>query len=280
YKAVDLSNGTSAAVSSTALQLLTCQTTPVTTVSQILLEAADPATLDTTYNVVKAKKGEESVVRVTTKDAQGNLVGNTAFILTRANSVSRANASATMSVGSLTVTDAWGNTRNNFQSTSETIYGVTGADGSTTLTLKQDNSTGLRTDLTAKLDTSSSVKATLPVVFTVVTSPDSPKANFWGHMAETVAASDGSVYKRPLLLAELANTGGRQISSENGESWVRFTWNQSTDPSVSGCGVAYMPTLAGLQALYDANSGNAMSTVQGWPVKATYLTNTPSDTQT
>ncbi|HAM6116308.1 TPA: RatA-like protein [Escherichia coli] len=280
YKAVDLSNGTSAAVSSTALQLLTCQTTPVTTVSQILLEAADPATLDTTYNVVKAKKGEESVVRVTTKDAQGNLVGNTAFILTRANSVSRANASATMSVGSLTVTDAWGNTRNNFQSTSETIYGVTGADGSTTLTLKQDNSTGLRTDLTAKLDTSSSVKATLPVVFTVVTSPDSPKANFWGHMAETVVASDGSVYKRPLLLAELANTGGRQISSENGESWVRFTWNQSTDPSVSGCGVAYMPTLAGLQALYDANSGNAMSTVQGWPVKATYLTNTPSDTQT
>ena len=126
-------------MSSTALQLLTCQTTPVTTVSQILLEAADPATLDTTYNVVKAKKGEESVVRVTTKDAQGNLVGNTAFILTRANSVSRANASATMSVGSLTVTDAWGNTRNNFQSTSETIYGVTGADGSTTLTLKQDN---------------------------------------------------------------------------------------------------------------------------------------------
>ncbi|WP_353749228.1 adhesion domain-containing protein, partial [Shigella sonnei] len=77
YKAVDLSNGTSAAVSSTALQLLTCQTTPVTTVSQILLEAADPVTLVTTYNVVKAKKGEESVVRVTTKDAQGNLVGNT-----------------------------------------------------------------------------------------------------------------------------------------------------------------------------------------------------------
>ncbi|BBU81976.1 hypothetical protein EIMP300_33760 [Escherichia coli] len=164
-----------------------------------MLEAADPVTLDTTYNVVKAKKSEESVVRVITKDAQGNLVGNTAFILTRANSVSRANSSATMSVGALTVTDAWGNTRNNFQSTSETIYGVTGADGSTTFTLKQDNSTGLRTDLTAKLDTSSSVKAMLPVVFTVVTSPDSPKANFWGHMAETVTASDGSVYKRPLL---------------------------------------------------------------------------------
>ena len=280
YKAVDLSNGTSAAVSSTALQLLTCQTTPVTTVGQILLEAADPATLDTTYNVVKAKKGEESVVRVTTKDTQGNLVGNTAFILTRANSVSRANASATASVGALTVTDAWGNTRNNFQSTSETIYGVTGADGSTTFTLKQDNSTGLRTDLTAKLDTSSSVKATLPVVFTVVTSPDSPKANFWGHMAETVMASDGTIYKRPLLLKELSNTSGRNSTAENGEDWARFTWTQSADTSMNGCGTDYMPTLDGLKSLYDANSGNVMSTVQGWPVKTTYLTNTPSDTQT
>lgn len=280
YKAVDLSNGTSAAVSSTALQLLTCQTTPVTTVSQILLEAADPVTLDTTYNVVKAKKGEESVVRVITKDAQGNLVGNTAFILTRANSVSRANSSATMSVGALTVTDAWGNTRNNFQSTSETIYGVTGADGSTTFTLKQDNSTGLRTDLTAKLDTSSSVKAMLPVVFTVVTSPDSPKANFWGHMAETVTASDGSVYKRPLLFGELTNNYARYSTFENGESWARFTSTQSADTSMNGCGTDYMPTLDGLKSLYDANRGNAMNTVQGWPVNMSYLTNTPSNTQT
>jgi len=223
YKAVDLSNGTSAAVSSTTLELLTCQTAPIAAVSQILLEAADPVTLDTTYNVVKAKKSEESVVRVITKDAQGNLVGNTAFILTRANSVSRANSSATMSVGALTVTDAWGNTRNNFQSTSETIYGVTGADGSTTFTLKQDNSTGLRTDLTAKLDTSSSVKAMLPVVFTVVTSPDSPKANFWGHMAETVTASDGSVYKRPLLFGELTNNYARLRTVKVGQDSPRLS---------------------------------------------------------
>ncbi|HHU2899602.1 TPA: adhesion domain-containing protein, partial [Escherichia coli] len=280
YKAVDLSNGTSAAVSSTTLELLTCQTAPIAAVSQILLEAADPVTLDTTYNVVKAKKSEESVVRVITKDAQGNLVGNTAFILTRANSVSRANSSATMSVGALTVTDAWGNTRNNFQSTSETIYGVTGADGSTTFTLKQDNSTGLRTDLTAKLDTSSSVKAMLPVVFTVVTSPDSPKANFWGHMAETVTASDGSVYKRPLLFGELTNNYARYSTFENGESWARFTSTQSADTSMNGCGTDYMPTLDGLKSLYDANRGNAMNTVQGWPVNMSYLTNTPSNTQT
>ncbi|EOY1445199.1 DUF823 domain-containing adhesin [Escherichia albertii] len=280
YKAVNLSVGTSAMISSSSRALLTCQTTPIVAVSQILLEAADPATLDTAYNVVKAKKGEGMVVRVTTKDAQGNPVASSAFTLSRSSSISRANSAATSAQGALVVTDAWGNTQNNFATTSALVYGVTGADGSTTFTLKQDSTTGLKTDLTATLETSSSVKSTLPVVFTVLTSPDSPKANFWGHMAETVTASDGSVYKRPLLLVELDNTSGRQISSENGESWVRFTWSQSTDPSVSGCGVAYMPTLAGLQALYGANSGNAMSTVQGWPVKAAYLTNTPSDTQT
>ncbi|EFF0799991.1 RatA-like protein [Escherichia albertii] len=280
YKAVNLSVGTSAMMSSSAKALLSCQTTPIAAVSQILLEAADPATLDTAYNVVKAKKGGEMVVRVTTKDAQGNPVASSAFTLKRANSVSRANASATSAQGALVVTDAWGNTQNNFATTSALIYGVTGTDGSTTFTLKQDSTTGLKTDLTATLETSSSIKSTLPVVFTVLTSPDSPKANFWGHMAETVTASDGGIYKRPLLLKELANTSGRQISSENGEDWARFSWNQSIDPSVSGCGVAYMPTLAGLQALYDANSGNAMSTVQGWPIKVTYLSNTPGDTQT
>ncbi|WP_150003239.1 adhesion domain-containing protein [Escherichia albertii] len=280
YKAVNLSVGTSAMMSSSAKALLSCQTTPIAAVSQILLEAADPATLDTAYNVVKAKKGGEMVVRVTTKDAQGNPVASSAFTLKRANSVSRANASATSAQGALVVTDAWGNTQNNFATTSALIYRVTGTDGSTTFTLKQDSTTGLKTDLTATLETSSSIKSTLPVVFTVLTSPDSPKANFWGHMAETVTASDGGIYKRPLLLKELANTSGRQISSENGEDWARFSWNQSIDPSVSGCGVAYMPTLAGLQALYDANSGNAMSTVQGWPIKVTYLSNTPGDTQT
>ncbi len=60
------------------------------------------------------------------------------------------------------------------------IYGVTGADGITTFTLKQDQTTGLKTELTAALDSSSSTKSTLPVVFTVLTSPDSPKAKFWG----------------------------------------------------------------------------------------------------
>lgn len=120
------------------------------------------------------------MVRVTTKDSQGNPVGNTAFTLKRNLSVNRANASTTVTAGALIVTDAWGNTQSNFSSTTALIYGVTGADGTTTLALKQDNTTGLKTELTAMLDTDNNVKSMLPVVFTVITSPDTPKAKFWG----------------------------------------------------------------------------------------------------
>lgn len=117
---------------------------------------------------------------MTTKDAQGNPVGNTAFTLKRNTSVNRANVSTTTSIASLAVTDAWGNTQDDFLSTTLVIYGVTGADGITTFTLKQDQTTGLKTELTAALDSSSSTKSTLPVVFTVLTSPDSPKPNSGG----------------------------------------------------------------------------------------------------
>lgn len=47
------------------------------------------------------------MVRVTTKDSQGNPVGNTAFTLKRNLSVNRANASTTVTAGALIVTDAW-----------------------------------------------------------------------------------------------------------------------------------------------------------------------------
>lgn len=163
FKAVNLSSGTSSIIPSATKELLTCQTTPIVKASQIVLEAADLTKFDRMNNVVKVKKGEEAVLRVTTKDAQGKPVGNTAFTLKRNTSVNRANVSTTTSIASLAVTDAWGNTQNDFLSTTLVIYGVTGADGTTTFTLKQDQTTGLKTELTAALDSSSSTKSTLPL---------------------------------------------------------------------------------------------------------------------
>ncbi|WP_243274212.1 adhesion domain-containing protein, partial [Salmonella enterica] len=44
--------------------------------------------------------------------------------------------------------------------------------------------------------------SSLPVAFTVLTSPDSDKANMYGHMPETFTASNGAEFKRPLLYSE------------------------------------------------------------------------------
>lgn len=260
FKAVNLSSGTSSIIPSATKELLTCQMTPIVKASQIVLEAADPAKFDSTNNVVKAKKGEEVVVRVTTKDSQGNPVGNTAFTLKRNLSVNRANASTTVTAGALIVTDAWGNTQSNFSSTTALIYGVTGADGTTTLALKQDNTTGLKTELTAMLDTDNNVKSMLPVVFTVITSPDSPKAKYWGHMPETFTSSAGVTFKRPLLAAEA--TTGSSVNGNN-ETW---SYIYSTQKATADCSLEYQPRLSELQGLYDDHPNGALTKDLGLPI--------------
>lgn len=267
FKAVNLSSGTSSIIPSATKELLTCQTTPIVKASQIVLEAADPTKFDSTNNVVKAKKGEEAVLRVTTKDAQGNPVGNTAFTLKRNTSVNRANVSTTTSIASLAVTDAWGNTQDDFLSTTLVIYGVTGADGITTFTLKQDQTTGLKTELTAALDSSSSTKSTLPVVFTVLTSPDSPKAKFWGHMSETFTTRSGIAFKRPLLTAE--HPAG-QSTMANNESWLSLNTAAKNDVSKSDCGEPYQPLLSEFQELYSEHPNGAIGTDLGLPLTNTW----------
>ncbi len=58
--------------------------------------------------------------------------------------------------------------------------GVTGADGTTTFTVKQDDSMGLMTNMYAQLYQSTIESNKLPVMFTVITSPDTPLVNYWG----------------------------------------------------------------------------------------------------
>ena len=204
---------------------------------------------------------------MTTKDAQGKPVGNTAFTLKRNTSVNRANVSTTTSIASLAVTDAWGNTQNDFLSTTLVIYGVTGADGTTTFTLKQDQTTGLKTELTAALDSSSSTKSTLPVVFTVLTSPDSPKAKFWGHMPETFTTRSGIAFKRPLLTAE--HPAG-QSTMANNESWLSLNTAAKNDVSKSDCGEPYQPLLSEFQELYSEHPNGAIGTDLGLPLTNTW----------
>lgn len=97
----------------------------------------------------------------------------------------------------------------------------------------------------------------------------------WGHMPETVTAEDGTVFKRPRLMKELASQTGRTSTLEDNENWALFNINYaSSSTTYSGCGTNYIPTQAGLTSLFANNAGNTMKTVQGWPVATRYLSNT------
>ncbi|WP_243273239.1 adhesion domain-containing protein, partial [Salmonella enterica] len=61
---------------------------------------------------------------------------------------------------------------------------------------------GVKNVLTANLYDTPTATSSLPVAFTVLTSPDSDKANMYGHMPETFTASNGAEFKRPLLYSE------------------------------------------------------------------------------
>lgn len=131
--------------------LLSCRTTPVAVASQIIVEANDTAQfvkVDDTLSALKVKKGEDAVIRVVTKNAQGNSVPNVPFILRREGSKNRQNAE--MINKSITVINAAGASAR-MNSSSSLLYGVTGADGTTSFTVKQDDSMGLVTNMYAQL---------------------------------------------------------------------------------------------------------------------------------
>lgn len=101
-----------------------------------------------------------------------------------------------------------------------TISGMTGADGTASFSLRQDNTPGYKTPLTVTLANYASATDTLDAIFTVPTSPNVSSAHFWGHMADTVVVNSKSLH-RPLLTTELPS-GANPVSSPiiNYENWA------------------------------------------------------------
>lgn len=90
-------------------------------------------------------------------------------------------------------------------------YGITDEDGKAQLEVTQDDSRGLRTPLQAMLVDDPLTVSDMDVIFTVITSPDSDKAKYWGHMPETVTNSAGVKFRRPLLAAEMTSNSGTYL---------------------------------------------------------------------
>ncbi|EAT3056209.1 hypothetical protein E0G36_26590, partial [Salmonella enterica] len=157
------------------------------------------------------------------------------------------------------------------RSSGANYYTATGADGTLTLNISQDSGAGFKTPLTAAIEHNGVTSAPLPVIFTVVTSPDTPKANYWGHMAETLTDSSGVAYRRPLLASEFSATPGKTLTIANGyydkgETWGMITVDKAWNGTGGGCGRDTLPTVANLQTLYGTYPDNAMRSRNGWPM--------------
>ncbi|EMQ2086344.1 hypothetical protein ABWR82_002116 [Salmonella enterica subsp. enterica] len=251
-----------------ALYLLTRTGVPNKAVTPLLEEkypikinpaVGDPVAItadhfDETLTAAKVKVGESITLTITTRNCSGEPVGNTAFIITREDAKNRQGAinnTNPVYVGDTELT-----------TTATEYHGVTNSDGLATVTVRQDVGPGVRTTLKVSPVGNTALSDTIDVIFTTLTSPDSDKANMWGHMEETSTATvDGESYTftRPALKAEAGDSEGN-INASN-ETWARFAWHGAD----SHCEI--LPNARQLMGLKAARGD--LATTLGWPVAGT-----------
>lgn len=217
-QSLNMKDGTTTLNGNAAYQA--CLVSARATVSSVTLTST---AFDADSQAAKVKKGEAMPVTVTVKDSAGNTVPNVEFTLKRGEASPR-NAGATLygdvvAMDDLIVQPLSGSAVTLSES-GNTISGMTGADGTASFTLRQDNTPGYKTPLTVTLANYASATETLDAIFTVPTSPNVSSAHFWGHMADTVVVNGKSLH-RPLLTTELPS-GANPVSSPiiNYENWA------------------------------------------------------------
>jgi len=148
--------------------------------------------------------------------------------------------------------------------------GVTDSNGQLIVDVQDNTTLGLETIISAVVDGHSESEIQKEVIFTVLTSPDTPLANYWGHMTETVSEG-GVTFERPKLNAELAGTGTIDV---NNETWARFTYTAA---------LTVCPNLAPVEELEAVGQRYApVDKSLGWPAPTVpnpqgYRTSTPDD---
>ena len=274
YKTVSLRNDTSTGEASTQTRLLTCLSEPEVGGNQVDISSPQYVVVTKDLSAARAPKGSKITLLVTTNDAQGNPMPNTAFTLTRNTSLTRAKDTYTTSSSYFMVSAPGVPQEVQLSTPASKFFGVTDSNGQAQLTITQNNSPGLLTTLTATLDNNPTVSKDIPVIFTVVTSPDSEKARYWGHMPETLTAANGTVFKRPRLFDELTDTSGFVSASTGGELWATFNYAQAQNSNADGCGDGFIPEESSLSSLYSAWPNGTITSAQGWPSVSTYWSST------
>ena len=107
------------------------------------------------------------------------------------------------------------------------------------------------------------IRTSSDVIFTVLTSPDTPAAKMWGHMADTLTTSTGVVLNRPMLLTEQASQESLLVA---GERWVVAAYTES----VSMCGSEeHVPERSDYISV---KNDNININAKGWPTGKYYWT--------
>lgn len=267
YYAVDLADGSRRSensATSTAWQYQICATTPLPQATQITLTS--PQAMDDAIQAVKAKNSESIPLLITTTDAMGNPVPYATFSLKRDAGKARNpdyNKFVATNGTNMTVTPLTGAQQQFYYATS-VLTGATGADGTLTLTLAEPGGIGLKNQLTANLNDTPTATSSLPVVFTVLTSPDSDKANMYGHMPETFTASNGAEFKRPLVAGEPSSEAHTDTYFETNENWIMV--NSFNTGNYGGCPMNQMAAIDDFTALYNDHPSGKVATDIGLPV--------------
>lgn len=273
HQAINLKTGQISAPTSTSLQacLVNARNVPASiTLTSTAMDAAKGAAV--------AKKGEAIPLTVTVKNRAGVPIANEPFTLKRGDANDRLDIKYTWNTTAddLTLQELTPSPATKSMTSSGNVFsGVTGADGTATFTVNQDGSVGLKTELTASAtgDVTQSTNTVLGVIFTVITSPDSSYAEFWGHMPDTLTV-DGVTLHRPLLMKE-APAGATDSRKENNETWVSvYTKADGTiyDMSKNCGGVAGFPAKGVLEKMRDEQ----IAVANGWPtISLPYVSSTP-----
>ncbi|EDS92520.1 Aec4 [Escherichia albertii TW07627] len=239
--------------------------------------ASAPENWDSVWLAGKAKKGESIPLTVTVTYSDGSPAAYESVGIQRSVSKNRAGTSETnTSINDDLMADSFAPAQTytsgslTGSSTTANNYMImqTDARGQVTFNLHQDNTSGLKTPMIVTATGSSTqMKASLDTIFTVITSPDSDKANMWGHMPETATAANGAVFERPKLYSEVSSPSQASAVSAYNESWPGLMPKQKTDSSVSPCAdAAKHPTLDDLGALYARYPNGTITAQIGWPV--------------
>ncbi|EBF3706243.1 hypothetical protein FH224_22335, partial [Salmonella enterica subsp. enterica serovar Enteritidis] len=234
------------------------------------------AVLDVYFNddpVIKnadAKVGEQVKMNIHSRNAlNGIAIGNTDFTITMANGRRRDGLTTGFtdtSNGEMQFDDVG-------YVAGQVYHGITDANGDATIILTQKKGVGLLTPLSiVPVNSYINTPVSRSVKFTVATSPDTAKAKMWGHMADTITVGDWT-FERPKLAGEVSNP--LRTQDESNETWARVAHSDAVgNPDAGGCAANRLPRIDQLEALYNANSGGKIHSIQGWPTYLNYWSST------